>query len=725
MLSSSFLLNVAAGYMEGTAERRKNEREAELQREKDAAELDRQFAKSVADAINSKNFRPESIPLLYKAYGKEGEYDPKKYAALANLVGEVGDTHKVGTHAWNFSVDTNDPRDSSENYLMGYNTALGNPSYYASTLDHYVRKDRDGGMQMIKNIDMYGQNFLFNNYKTNSKDQSAITRPGEFFPELYKFRNELASALNLGQHDDLTATVDTLVNDGAIQGNEIFVGTMAETRANGQVAQVPKKIELTDNELQNANAFQQKFFPDKTVHHLFNRHESLHYNDNRGMQIKSMKHATNLYVMGVGEFQKTTTDPNTMRAVTNYLMKVGGEDVDQDAMIAAVYPIYAADLKKFPVGQEWLQDNEIQSGADYVRKEYGEKRYTEITNGFRSTDLAVKLGTELFDKREELGKSGVARAIFSSLQGLTSPTGQISQLTSQVVSQEGGLADDFDQSRFDSAYAKFAQSKGYDLSKTLGEIETLEFNLAVAIARSADPAGRLSNQDFENALRTIGTGGLLTSLAQSQGSLATTIRIAEEKRNKLSYMYKVTQDQTFDRRDRIALAVHQEVIRPVIDFNRQIKNTTSKNKNQDPSPKPKVDPSSFTADTDITSQFKVPEGTRVHQIPGGKAYLVTGSESVEITGDNMPPLAETAGSGKGPAAPVEKKEDDAGLPAPPPEPKSEENTASLISPSMFAGQKQISVGEGLFKFGDDPTTYKVITEKNANGKLVIKGYEAQ
>ena len=702
--------------MEGTAERRKNEREAELQKQKDTAELDREFAKAVADTINSKNFRPESLPLLYNAYGKGSEYDPKKYAAFANLAGEVGDTHKVGTHIWNFSVDTNDPRDSSENYLMGYNTALGNPSYYSSTLDHYVKKDRDGGMQMIKNIDMYGQNFLFNNYKTNSKDQSAITRPGEFFPELYKFRNELASALNLGQHDDLTVTVDTLVADGAIGENEIFVGTMNNK---------PKKIALTKNELQNANAFQQKFFPDQTVHHLFNPNENIHYNDNRGMQIKSMKHANNLYVMGVGEFQKTTTDPNTMMAVTNYLMKVGGEDVDQDAMIAAVYPIYAADFKKFPVGQEWLQDNEIQSGADYVRKEYGEKRYNEIVNGYEAADRAVKIGELLYEKREQLGKSGVARSIFTSVRGLTSPTGQIRQLTGQAISQEGGLKDGFDQSRFEAAAAKFAADRGFNIDETLGEIATLEFNLAVSIARAADPSGRLSNQDFENALNTIGAGGLLTSLAQSRGALSEAINQAKNKVTKLSYMYKVANDRTFDRRDRIALAVHQEVIRPVIDFHKQIKDTTSKNKNQDPSPKPKVDPSSFTADTDITSQFKVPEGTRVHQIPGGKAYLVTGSESVEITGDNMPPLAETAGSGKGPAAPVAKKEDDAGLPKPPPEPKSEENTASLISPSMFAGQKQISVGEGLFKFGDDPTTYKVITEKNANGKLVIKGYEAQ
>ena len=48
MLSSSFLLNVAAGYMEGTAERRKKEREEDLQKQKDAAELDREFAKAVA-----------------------------------------------------------------------------------------------------------------------------------------------------------------------------------------------------------------------------------------------------------------------------------------------------------------------------------------------------------------------------------------------------------------------------------------------------------------------------------------------------------------------------------------------------------------------------------------------------------------------------------------------------------------------------------------------------
>ena len=54
MLSSNFLLNVAAGYMEGTAERRKNEREVALQKQQDAAKLDREFAKELANTINSK-----------------------------------------------------------------------------------------------------------------------------------------------------------------------------------------------------------------------------------------------------------------------------------------------------------------------------------------------------------------------------------------------------------------------------------------------------------------------------------------------------------------------------------------------------------------------------------------------------------------------------------------------------------------------------------------------
>ena len=85
MLSSNFLLNVAAGYMEGTAERRKNEREAELQKQKDDAKLDREFASGLATLISSKNFRPESLPIYFEGYGKK--FDKNKYAELANLAG--------------------------------------------------------------------------------------------------------------------------------------------------------------------------------------------------------------------------------------------------------------------------------------------------------------------------------------------------------------------------------------------------------------------------------------------------------------------------------------------------------------------------------------------------------------------------------------------------------------------------------------------------------------
>ena len=153
MLSSSFLLNVAAGYMEGTAERRKNEREAELQKQKDDAKLDREFAKTVADAINSKNFRPESLPLLYNAFGKGKEYDPKKYAELVNLAGKVATTDKYGNYDLNlvqeYDYDTMSPFERSQIFWQSWNRQLSSEQEYQKALKYF--KSDKSAMDFLQN----------------------------------------------------------------------------------------------------------------------------------------------------------------------------------------------------------------------------------------------------------------------------------------------------------------------------------------------------------------------------------------------------------------------------------------------------------------------------------------------------------------------------------------------------------------------------------------------
>ena len=100
-------------------------------------------------------------------------------------------------------------------------------------------------------------------------------------------------------------------------------------------------------------------------------------------------------------------------------------------------------------------------------------------------------------------------------------------------------------------------------------MQALEFNLAVQIARAADPSGRLSNQDFENALKQVGRAGAFASLETDLSALRTTININKEKKAKLQRIYDLTNKAFVEREDKIALEIHETIVKDVISLNRQ------------------------------------------------------------------------------------------------------------------------------------------------------------
>ena len=695
----------ATGFLEGSVQVQKEKAAAELEQQKTDNERRDKLGTIVFDLIkDGKLTGDQGAELLGRS-----DLTRADIAGMVNMVEDVGNSHLLGGFKLknNFD-DINNPDQKAENYLTTWNTQFATPETRSSAIQFY--KEKGDAKAALAQIDSFEKNFLLANYAPPQGGKSVKVSLEKGFPELYAFKQDLTKFIGGQFRDDVDNMLDLHTTNNDIGQHETLV--MLPNQDNNFI--LPTQSEQAEQLDNLANVILPK---GGSRHHLMSRMGEFSYNENPNLQAQGMIHSAALLQLGIQDFKKS---PDARAAVSDYLINTvaqGDPDANVDKLIAAIYPIYQ---KNFQVDAMDDLLGSTQTPMEYL----GTKRYNDTRGTYEAADNVDKLGERLFKLRSEGKTSGIWRAVTEGIVGLTSSTGQLSQFSQSVIGMGSGVTDANDARNIVSidgknytqttseSIAAIATKYGYSASERIGEMQALEFNLAVQIARAADPSGRLSNQDFENALKQVGRAGAFASLETDLSALKTTIEVNRDKKKKLQRVYDLTNKNVVEREDKIALEIHETIIKDVIKLNKQNSVATTP---EVEIAKPPVDVNAVTGGTNVTADYDLPQGTEYFVTDEG-GFLVTDGEAVAVTDENRPIYKETPKDNAAAASPVVAQPKQDVTPQVPAQPVQ----SGVIDPKMFAGKMQTPVANGLVKFEGDDILYKpVLTEG------VITGYEAQ
>ena len=247
---------------------------------------------------------------------------------------------------------------------------------------------------------------------------------------------------------------------------------------------------------------------------------------------KYMFHGVELFKLGAGDILKLDT-PEKKKAVKDYIDEhLGG---DRYQAVLALAPIIK---EPFVAGSELTRNGVIVSGKkreDELFEILGYKK-DEFNKAFTNAVGSVNDLKSLLQLESEVKTSaGLMRALTRLGFNIFGPTGQLDQF-GQVLFN-GGVKD----SNNDTAgafQATIQKYMGSDPSK-YGQIESMKISLAAKMARAVDPAGRLSNQDFDMQLQRLGQVGIFTSKIEQVSALKTVIAEFERIQTRLTVMNKI------------------------------------------------------------------------------------------------------------------------------------------------------------------------------------------
>ena len=166
---------------------------------------------------------------------------------------------------------------------------------------------------------------------------------------------------------------------------------------------------------------------------------------------------------------------------------------------------------------------------------------TKVTENYKDM-LAVRNDlTKLINLRKSLPTgAGLVENVGNIITGIVGDGGQIEQAVFKLSSSDG--ADGFDEKEASDAIQRYLskyKSQGSDQEK-LGQIDSLVISLAARMARAVDPAGRLSNQDFEVQLSRLGSAGIFTNRPRQLSALNETLADFQGQLNRLKVINDIT-----------------------------------------------------------------------------------------------------------------------------------------------------------------------------------------
>ena len=695
--------------------------EAAAQRKANAeadAERNKLLFGAGVDILKSKEGDKNVAAQLIKASGMGGGVD---FTTLANTMNNVDTQTYFGPTNLGIFLPYNhskkDPKQRPGANMMSFNEYVSDPTR-AGELRNKILQDPTGSA--AKSVAAYiNTNFAqeqLNRFKTENKDQSVIISK-DLYGNAFEFLDTLQAGLGVPNSENkqaiLSAEIAGISTEvGPRPENSIYVRGM-------KVDQGHKPggfVSLKQQEYQDIDFLAGRL--NLTVDELTANLTDYSYSDTDiNQQINGLKNGARLLRAGVLDFgnptQSATAKQNVMDILQDISLKAG--DDAENAIMSAMYVVSNL-LPKDPAESLLSSSTEqpIKTGADVLGSQ---QAADNITKRFDAQNNVIGLATQLRANRKLLGTSGAARIIQKGFAGLFSSTGQVSQIAGFFASQtdknhDGTMGKSaVTEETLMSRYASYAKTKGYNLEKVMSESQVLEFNLAVQIARAADPNGRLSNQDFENALRTLGTAsGIFSSLDMDVGALDTTIEIYTKRRDNLKYMAGIAASKNVSPKQAQALNAYR--------LYKDVKNNLPEMPAENLAGSTPVAPTVeelVSGYIDVSQGYDVQPGTSIYQ-KGRDMFSLSSDGTVTRLetpppriGRNTTPAVTPAAPAVTPAAPAVTETKPTG-------------TDQLIPAIDFAGKKSKTLMGGFVEFDDEPGVkyQKIVKDKRIFYKKIGK-----
>ena len=706
------LLSFVNGMMQG-----KREMDAEAAALKKAnaeadAERNKLLFTSGVDILKSKEGDKNVAEQLIKASGMGSGLD---FTTLATTINSIDTRTDFGPANLKIFLPYNhskkDPKQRPGANMMSFNEYVSDPTRAADFRTKILQDPTGATAKAVANyINTNFQQEQLNRFKTENKDQSVIISK-DLFGSAFKFLDTLQANQGISSSENnqtiLAEEISVVSTEvGPRPENSIYVRGMQVEQGNkpgGFILLEPQQYQDVDFLANRLNL---------TVDELTANLKNYSYSDTDiSQQIEGLKNGARLLRAGVLDFGNPTQSQTAKQEVTNIFQDIArkaGDDAD-NAIMSAMYVVSNL-LPKDPA-ESLLSDSvepTLKTGSDVLGLQAAEG----IKKRFEAQNNVIGLATQLRENRKLLGTSGAARIIQKGFAGLFSSTGQVSQIAGFFASQtdknhDGTMGKSaVTEESLMGRYAQHAKREGYNLEKVMTESQVLEFNLAVQIARAADPNGRLSNQDFENALRTLGTGGIFSSLDMDIGALDTTIEIYTKRRDDLQYIAGVAASKNVNPKQVQALNAYN--------LYKDVKNSLPETLTESAAEPVRVVPTVeelVSGYIDVSQGYNIPPGTSVYQ--KGRDMFSMSSDGVVVRLETPPPRIRRSPA---PAAPAVTPTAPAVTPSKP------TGTDQLIPAIDFAGKKSKTLMGGFVEFDDEPGVkyQKIVKDKRIFYKKIGK-----
>ncbi len=528
---SAFVQGAMEQHMDNARERRATEAaQAELERE-NAKEL----AKNQMDLITSLVSDDKLTGIQAAKFASQVQFGDNIYdkiLAAAKTVDDIENTEKYGDYSLSlvqpYDFDNMSAFDRSEVFWNSWNRQLAKKGNYQEALAYFSNNEqardflsnavranefelRLGNISRQKQADVKTSGLQYINleenygFATRLFDELGFKNVDEeFYPRI---------AEELGDDYDPETEVPLMLNTRETGGAITPIAVAVDKNKYSILTEMAKNMGY--NSVQQM-AFNVSYSPGSRPSGMNDEQFARHQN-------RVLMKAVDLYSGGFQEFlsNPATMSPEKSAELLEKLQKAAPRDKDMQIRIMSLMVKTPANVFH-KVRQKRYSNNETQRYAtDMTGQEFVEMLTGLDSNDFDEGLKAQKEAVQYLDQLEKLeidiaqqfGTGWVARtAAFAARFGIqlqTVPTA-VSSLSSVFSSSSdfSALADDTDLSDLQATVERVG------ITGTLEKLsvsDSLRLTLAAKMARAVDPAGRLSNQDFEVQLRRLGTGNFLTA----------------------------------------------------------------------------------------------------------------------------------------------------------------------------------------------------------------------
>tara|TARA_S200002703_G_C3801774_1_gene247824 strand:- start:4739 stop:6016 length:1278 start_codon:yes stop_codon:yes gene_type:complete len=229
---------------------------------------------------------------------------------------------------------------------------------------------------------------------------------------------------------------------------------------------------------------------------------------------------------------------SAMQKITRMLTTMGGGtqaqgygDEDRGAMRRAVYTTMKLDA--INIGLPTHKATGI-SGEMYAQqRKVNTQEFFDQAAAAREADIGVR---DFMTLQENFNRTGLAELATRAGIGILDQYRQLTEMFSDENELTINLTEDTNATMLMNTAR---ETLGLSVGETIGVMDSLKIALAAKMARAVDPAGRLSNQDFEMQLQRLGVKGSFDTREGRLASLRTVQAEFARKAKDMAFMESV------------------------------------------------------------------------------------------------------------------------------------------------------------------------------------------